>query len=91
VDKDYGKRQQIVRVEFNRFEKNWEREVLKLGKKATELNKAGKEKEASALLSGFNKRCVAEAIKIASALKEEFEESNIKALKTCEEQERCWE
>lgn len=77
VDKDYGKRQQIVRVEFDRIEKNWIEEVLKRVERAFGLLSTGREKEAFALLAELNQKCIGEALEAATELKERFEKMNI--------------
>jgi len=79
IDKDYQGRHQATRAKFDKIEKRWMREIPKIEKKVSELNRMNRESEALSLLDKFNRWCILEATNVANTLNEQFERSNTKS------------
>jgi len=69
IGSKYNERQPMVRAAFDELEKKFAAEAWKAEQKAVALRKAGKVKEATAVLDEFMAKCVEEGLAAVKALK----------------------
>jgi len=69
IGSKYNERQPMVRAAFDTLEKKFAAEAWKAEQKAVALRKAGRAKEATAVLDDFMAKCVEEGLAAVKAMK----------------------